>query len=136
MLHTLLLLAEGDQPSGSPFWFNLLPFLVLAMLVYFILMRPMRRQEAERQSLLTGTKKNDKVLTTAGIYGTVVSVAEKEDEVVLKIDDNCRIKVVKAAIMRNLTNEEALKAAQAKGKEAAPAQPAAGSNAVTTGQKS
>ncbi len=62
---------------------------------------------------MSGLKKNDKVLTTSGIYGTVISVAEKEDEVVVKVDDNTRLKMVKAAILRNITNEEdAVKAKQ------------------------
>src|SRR5260370_16385472 len=104
MLHTLLLLAEGEQQPAP--WFSspimLLPLVVV--LFYFLILRPGRRQEAERQSLLSSMKKNDKVLTTAGIYGTIVSVAEKEDEIVVKIDDNCRVKVVKPPTMPNLTN--------------------------------
>ena len=68
--------------------------------------------------MLTNLKKNDKVITTAGIYGTVISVAEKEDEVVVKVDDNTRLKMLKGAIMRNITNEEdAAKAQQAKAED-------------------
>jgi preprotein translocase subunit YajC len=64
-------------------------------------------------------KKNDKVLTTSGIYGTLVDISEKEDEVTVKIADNVRIKMVKSSIARNLSNEEeAANAAKAK-KEAA-----------------
>jgi preprotein translocase YajC subunit len=78
----------------------------------------MRRQEQERQALLTNIKKNDKVITSAGIYGTVISVAEKEDEIVVKVDDNVRLKMVKNSILRNLTNEEAAKEAEAAKKAA------------------
>ena len=67
----------------------------------------MQTQEQERQALLTKMKKNDKVLTTAGIYGTVIAVGDNEDEIIVKIDDNVRVKMIKAAIARNLTNEEA-----------------------------
>ena len=47
-------------------------------------------RKQERQALLTSIKKNDKVITHAGIYGTVVAVSEKEDEIMVKIDDNVR----------------------------------------------
>jgi preprotein translocase subunit YajC len=58
-------------------------------------------------------KKNDRVLTTAGIYGTIVAISEKEDELTVRVDDNVRIKMVKASIARNLSHEEAVKAEKA-----------------------
>jgi len=135
MLHTLLLLAD-DAPA-APWWSN--PFIMLMplflLLFYMTVLRPMRRQEAERQALLSTLKKGDEVLLSPGIYGTVVMVDEKEDKVTVKIDDNCRVKVLKSVIARNLSNEKALAAQQAKGKETAAIQPAP-SNAVTTAPKS
>jgi preprotein translocase subunit YajC len=131
MLHSLILLAEG-QNAAQPWWFPLLLPAGIVFIGYFLLWRPMRRQESDRQALLTSLKKNDKVITSAGIYGTVVSVAEKEDEVVVRVDDNVKLKMIKASIARNLTNEEAWKAAQQKG---APAKPAASDTAVTTAPK-
>ncbi len=89
----------------------LLFMLAIFAVFYFVVIRPQqRRQERERQLLLNSLKKNDRVLTTAGIYGTIVSVNEKEDEVTVKVDDNARLKMLKSSILRNLTNEEALKA--------------------------
>ena len=70
-------------------------------------------------------KKNDKVITHAGIYGKIISVAEKEDEITVEIDDKVRIKMVKNAILRNLTNEETLKEAEAAKKAAKEAAKAA-----------
>jgi len=143
--HLMILLAQGGQPPAggqqpagglfdSPIMF-LLP--VGIVLFYFLFLRPMRRQEQERNSLLSNIKKNDKVITNAGIYGTVISVAEKEDEIVVKVDDNVRLKMVKNSILRNLTNEEAAKDAEAAKKAAKAAKKggkaveAAASTAVT-----
>jgi preprotein translocase subunit YajC len=114
MLTALLLLAQNTpEPKGAPFPFELLLLPVLLLLFWLIVLRPgQRRQQQERDALVTGLKKNDKVLTTAGIYGTVVSVSDREDEVVVKVDDNTRLKMIKSSIMRNLTNEEAVKAAK------------------------
>jgi preprotein translocase subunit YajC len=69
-------------------------------------MRPMRRQEAERKAMASNVKKNDKVLTAAGIYGTVVSVSDTEDEVTVRVDDNTRLRMLKSSIIRNITREE------------------------------
>jgi len=115
MLHTLLLLADENAkaPEGSLFGSMLMPFLLIIPLFYFLMIRPMRRQEQQRQMLLTTLEKNDKVLTAAGIYGTVLSVSDKEDEVVVKVDDNTRLRMIKSGITRNLTREEALAAAKA-----------------------
>jgi preprotein translocase subunit YajC len=80
-------------------------------LFYFIVLRPQkRRQERERQEQLSLLNKNDRVVTSAGIYGTIVSVSDKEDEVTVKVDDNTRLKMMKASIIRNITREETLKA--------------------------
>jgi preprotein translocase subunit YajC len=132
--HLMILLAQaqggqppaGGQPQGglfdSPIMF-LLP--VGIVLFYFLFLRPMRRQEQERNALLTNIKKNDKVITTAGIYAKVISVAEKEDEIVVEIDDKVRVKMVKNSILRNITNEETAKEADAAKKAAKEAAKAA-----------
>jgi preprotein translocase subunit YajC len=84
-------------------------FAGLFFLFYFIVLRPMRREEADRRTMQSSLKKNDKILTHAGIYGTVVSVSDTEDEIVVKVDDNVRLRMVRAAVARNITNEEAAK---------------------------
>src|SRR6516162_7923567 len=100
MLYTLLLLAEEQQQA--PWYASPLMILpLIALMFYFLILRPMRRQEVERQALLSTLKKNDEVLLAPGIYGTVIGVDEKEDKVTVKIDDNCRIKVLKSTIARN-----------------------------------
>jgi preprotein translocase subunit YajC len=91
----------------------------MALVFYLLVMRPARKQEAQRQALVSNLKKNDKVLTTAGIIGTVVSISEKEDEVTVRVDDNCRLKMIKSSISRNLTQEEAAKKPEEQKTEAA-----------------
>jgi preprotein translocase subunit YajC len=113
MLAALIPLAEGGGflEQGS-----FLPFLIMiGVLFYFLLLRPMRKQEQERQSLLSNLKKNDDVLTIGGIYGTVVAVSDKDDEVTVKVADNVRLRMTKSSIARNLTNEEAAKTAKTQG---------------------
>ena len=113
MLNMLLLFAQdqGKQAQGGEFNILLLMAPVLLLLFYLIVIRPeKRRQQQERDNLFKGMQKNHKVLTTAGIYGTVISVSDTEDEVVVKVDDNTRLRMLKSSILRNLTQEEQAKA--------------------------
>jgi preprotein translocase subunit YajC len=111
MLNTLVLLAQdGQAPAPAPSGPNILFLLpIIFVLFYFLMIRPMRRQEQQRQSLIGGTKKNDKVVTHSGIIGTVVAISDTEDEITLKVDDNVRLKMLKSSIARNVSQEEALK---------------------------
>lgn len=91
--------ADPQAAPGLPWW---LPLVGIAVLFYFVMLRPMRRQEAERQALIGALKKNDKVVTSSGIIAVVSGI--KDNEVSLKIDENSpvRIKVTKASIAQIL----------------------------------
>jgi preprotein translocase subunit YajC len=67
----------------------------------------MKQQQKQQQLLIAGLRKNDEVLTSSGIYGIVVSIKEKADEVALKIDDSSpvRLRVSKSSIVRVLNRE-------------------------------
>ena len=124
------------QADGGLFGSPMLLLIPLVVLGYMFFIRPMRKQDAERQALLTTTKKHDRVITHAGIYGKVISVSDKkeEDEIIVEVADGVRLKMVKNAILRNLTNEEAAREAEAAKKAAKGAKPAEqpASTAVTT----
>ncbi|MSR32571.1 MAG: preprotein translocase subunit YajC [Gemmataceae bacterium] len=107
----MLFFADAAAPAApaqpqEPFFMNLLLPMGILFLFYFILWRPMQGQERTRKALLGSLKKNDRVLTNAGMYGTVVGIHETEDEMTLKVDDNTRIRFTKTSVSRNFTNEE------------------------------
>ncbi len=106
---------QQQDPTGGLGW--MLPLLPIFVLFYFLMIRPSMKRDREQKALTTNLKKNDKVLTIAGIYGTVVSVSDTEDEVVVKVDDNTRLRMQKASIARNISGEEAAKAAKEQPKE-------------------
>src|SRR5207244_4525161 len=85
------------------------PHIIIFILFYFFMNRaPMKRQEQERKNLYSTLKKNDKVVTSAGIIGIVASIKENEDEVMLKVDEssNVRLRVLKSSIQRILSGDE------------------------------
>ncbi|MBI3098669.1 MAG: preprotein translocase subunit YajC [Planctomycetes bacterium] len=70
---------------------------MMFVVFYFLLIRPQKVKEDQRQEMLKQLKKNDRVLTTGGIYGTVMSA--KDNEVVLRVDDNVKIRFARNAIV-------------------------------------
>src|SRR5215510_13479927 len=62
----------GDLMSGM-----LMPILLCFGVFYFIILRPEKKQRMARQAMLAALKKGDKVLTTSGMYGTIVQVQDQ-----------------------------------------------------------
>jgi preprotein translocase subunit YajC len=95
----LLFAQEGPNPIS-------LPILITGCVIitYLLMIRPNRQQEQKRRSMLEALKKNDKVVTTGGIYGTVTSVDAATDRVVLRVDDEKGVKVsfTKSSVARVL----------------------------------
>jgi preprotein translocase YajC subunit len=114
-LQLLVLFAEGEAQapaggkSGGLDISFLLPMLAVLALMYFFFFRNRGGDQASKDAL--GLQKNDKVLLFGVIIGQVVSVHETLDEVVVKLDENLRVKFVRGAIHRNFSHEERQKAA-------------------------
>lgn len=108
LLTTLYLFAEEapakDAPGPSQI-LQFLPIIAIVIFFYLIMFRPQQKERARREKALNVLKKNDRVVTIGGIIGTIASIADKEQEVVLKIDDNSRLKVRRSAI-QGLYEEE------------------------------
>lgn len=88
------LLALGA--TAPPAYWYVVPYVLIAGIIWFMLIRPQRQQETRHQQMLDALKPGAKVVTTGGIYGTVDRVGDKTLR--LKIADNVRIEVTRAAI--------------------------------------
>jgi preprotein translocase subunit YajC len=98
MISTILFLAQ-QQPAaqgGANLISTLLPFAFMAVIFYFLLIRPQQKRQKEHQQLLSNLKTGDKVITTSGIHGLIANV--KDTTFVVKIADNVKIEVDKNAI--------------------------------------
>jgi len=96
------------KPEVNPL-LQYLPLLPIPFVFYFMLIRPQQQQEKKRREMMDKLKKNDKVLTASGMYGTVISVDDQGDRVQLRLDDDGKVKVTftRASIVRifNESNE-------------------------------
>jgi preprotein translocase subunit YajC len=70
--------------------------LVIFGVFYLIVLRPMRKKQQETETMLGSLKNGDRIVTSGGIYGTVVGVGD--DLVQLRIADHVKIQVAKSAI--------------------------------------
>ena len=85
---------EGEE-GGSP-W-TMIVFLVLIFgMMYFLMIRPRRKQQKEHEELMEELRRGDRVITTGGIYGQIESLSE--DSVVLKIDSGATMRVARSSI--------------------------------------
>ncbi len=75
---------------------NLFPLIIIFVIFYFLIIRPQKTKEKEHQKMLSGVNKNDEVVTTGGIHGTVINVKEKT--VILRIDENVKVEIDKNCI--------------------------------------
>ncbi len=99
---SILFAAEGARgPSQLP-----LVFVIIATfaIFYFILIRPQQKKQKELQKMIEGLKKGDRVMTSGGMFGTVVGF--KDNILVLKIDENTKIEMVKSAVASVITKKE------------------------------
>jgi preprotein translocase subunit YajC len=103
----LPLVFAQDPGNASP-WSTLFYLAPILPLFYFLLIRPQQQQEKKRRSMIDALKKNDKVLTTGGIYGTVIAVDPKQDKVVLRVDDEKGVKLAftRASVARVIEPSE------------------------------
>ena len=119
MLYAIILFAqEGVEKApdpakdGSAGGLNmLLPMLLIMAAFFFLIILPaQRREKKQRETIMTSLKKNDEVVTASGIIGIVHTIKDT-DEVILKIDDNARMRVLKSSIVRIVTKDDVKDAA-------------------------
>jgi preprotein translocase subunit YajC len=80
------------SPLANPIFLLLIFFFIF----YFIVLRPQKKEEKARQKMLEGLSKNDEVVTSSGIHGTIINVKDKT--VILRIDDNVKIELEKNCV--------------------------------------
>ena len=77
-------------------WTQFVPLLLIMVIFYVLLILPAKRRQKKVNEMLAALKAGDKVITSGGIYGTIVGI--EGDAVQLRIADQVRIKVARSAI--------------------------------------
>jgi preprotein translocase subunit YajC len=93
-----IFLAQGSgQPQGSGLAGMLVPMMCIGVIFYFLIIRPQNKRQKDLLNLISGLKTGDSVVTTGGIHG-IISNVKDGNTLMLKVADNVKIEVDKAAI--------------------------------------
>ena len=89
----------ADAPSSMDQMLHMLTLLGITVgIVYFMIIRPQQRKQKATAAMLSSIRKGDRVLTTGGLFGTVVGT--KDDVVVLKVADDVKMEFSRQAIVQ------------------------------------
>jgi preprotein translocase subunit YajC len=93
------------QSEGGSSLIGLLPLLLMGGVFYFLLIRPQQRRARAQRELLGSVEVGDEVVTTSGMFGTVIEIDDEDDIVTLEIAPATRIRIVRAGIGRIIVDE-------------------------------
>ena len=88
--------ALGATPEGGSPLLQVIPFVLILGIFYFIILLPTKRKQQKVQEFLGALKVNDKIVMVNGIYGQITKLSEQTVEV--QIADKVRVQVAKQAI--------------------------------------
>jgi preprotein translocase subunit YajC len=88
----------GGAGGPAAFVQPLILFGAMFAIFYFIVLRPQQRQKAERERMLTALKKGDRVVTSSGMHGTIVTLGEHT--ITLRVADQVKVEFDRGAIGR------------------------------------
>ena len=83
------------------------PAILMVALLYFLLLRPQKKEQKRRTAMLDSLRKGDRIVTIGGLYGTLTEIQERI--VKLEIADHVEIEMARSSIHANITQEEQAK---------------------------
>jgi preprotein translocase subunit YajC len=91
-----ILAAAPPAEAAPPAWLQFMPLVAMAVIFWFLILRPQMKRQKEHQTKIAGIKKGDQVLTAGGFVGKVVRVDDHYAEV--ELAPNVKVKAVKSTI--------------------------------------
>ncbi len=87
--------ASDALPPQSPLT-ALMPFVLIAVIFYFLIIRPQQKRVREQNALIASVKTGDEIVLSSGIHGIVTNV--KETTLIVKVADNVKLEFEKSAV--------------------------------------
>ncbi len=95
--------APGGPAGGPAMLISFVPFILIFVLFYFLLVRPQQQKAKQRKAMIDNLKKGDRVTTMGGLVGTVTNFSA--DMLTLQIAEGVRVKVVRSHIQDLYTGD-------------------------------
>ncbi|MCK4939409.1 MAG: preprotein translocase subunit YajC [Rhodospirillaceae bacterium] len=97
--------AAGDAAAPGLFE-SLIPFLLIFVVFYFLLIRPQQKKAKDHKSMQSSIRRGDKIVTSGGIFGSVVRVKEDEGVLEVEIAEGVKVKVDRSMVSAVLVKTE------------------------------
>ncbi|HEY8565377.1 MAG TPA: preprotein translocase subunit YajC [Beijerinckiaceae bacterium] len=101
--------AAAPGGGGTDIFLQLVPFLLIFVIMWFLIIRPQQRRVREHQEMIKNVRRGDTVVTTGGIVAKVTKVTD-DPEIEVEIADGVRVKLVRGMISEVRTRAEPVKA--------------------------
>jgi preprotein translocase subunit YajC len=89
--------AQASPFGGDSMWVQLLPFVLIFVIMYFLILRPQQKRAKEHQELVKNLRRGDTVITSGGLVGKVTKVVD-DDQIEVEIADGVRVRQVRAMV--------------------------------------
>ena len=96
--------AQPAGPAGGNMLGALVPFILVFVIFYLLIIMPQRKRQKKHQSMVQALKPGDRIITTGGIFGTVMGV--EKDRIELKIAANVKVDITKSAVAVILESQQ------------------------------
>ncbi|MEM7067510.1 MAG: preprotein translocase subunit YajC [Pseudomonadota bacterium] len=83
--------------GGADLIFNILPFVLIFVIMWFLIIRPQRQQAKQREAMLAAVRRNDTIVTGGGVVGKVTKVVD-DDELEVEIAKDTKVRVKRSFI--------------------------------------
>ena len=102
--------AQGGPAGGADMFLQLVPFVLIFVIMWFLIIRPQQRRAKEHQEMLKNVRRGDTVVTSGGIVGKVVKVTDDAPDIDVEIAEGVRVKVARTMIADVRAKGEPVKA--------------------------
>lgn len=90
--------AQTGGAGGSEMLISILPFVLIFVIMYFLIIRPQRSQLKKREEMLKNIRRGDQVVTGGGLVGKVTKVVEERGELEIDLGSNVKVTALRATI--------------------------------------
>ncbi|MEL6747214.1 MAG: preprotein translocase subunit YajC [Pseudomonadota bacterium] len=108
MLITPAYAQATGAPGGGDFIIQLIPFILIFVIMYFLILRPQQKRMKEHRDMIENIRRGDEIVTAGGIKGKVTRL-NGDDELQVEIAENVRVKIVRGTVSYVVTKGEPVK---------------------------
>ena len=89
--------AQGAGAGGSDMLVSLLPFVLIFVIMYFLILRPQQKRSKQHQEMVKNMRRGDSVVTSGGLVGKITKVVD-DNEIEVEVADGVRVRQLRSMV--------------------------------------